>query len=192
MIRQAVLSAIAAAALSTGAVAEPAAYNFDKSHTSITFTVNHLGFSTTHGRFSGFDGKLMIDETAPEASSVTVEIDTGSVDTFFEQRDTHLKSPDFFDVERFPSMIFTSTKVKKTGDKTLEVIGDLTLLGKTKPVTLDVVVPNLGAHPMSGTKTVGIRATATIKRSEWGMTTFVPAVGDDVAIVIDLEAAQVN
>ncbi len=92
----------------------------------------------------------------------------------------------------FPTTAFTSPQAEKTGDNTLKITGDLTLLGETKPITLDVVIPQLGAHPMSGAKTVGIRATGTIKRSQWGMNTYVPAVGDDVAIVIDLEAVQVK
>ena len=190
MVRQFALAAVAAATLSTGALADPVAYNFDMSHANITFTVNHLGFSTTHGRFNGFDGTLMIDKDAPEASSVKVDIATKSLDTFFEKRDAHLKSADFFNAEMFPTMNFTSTKVEKTGDNALKVTGDLTLLGVTKPVTLDVMVPAMGAHPMSGKEWIGFSAKTTIKRSEWGMTTFVPAVGDEVSIVIDIEAAK--
>jgi len=188
MIPRIALAAIAAIGLSTSVLAEPVAYDFDKSHANITFTIDHLGFSTAHGRFNSFDGTLLIDEAAPEASSVKVEIATDSLATFFDQRDAHLKSADFFDVATFPTMSFASTAVEKTGDDTLKVAGDLTMLGVTKPVTLDVTVRKLAPHPFSGTPTVGFHATGTIKRSEWGMSKL-PAVGDDVTIAIDIEAA---
>ncbi|MBB4304062.1 polyisoprenoid-binding protein YceI [Rhodobium orientis] len=193
MIRNTAFAAVTALALSgafaASALAEPVDYAFDKTHANITFTINHLGFSTAHGRFNTFDGALTIDEETPANSAVTVTIATDSLDTFYDKRNEHLKSKDFFNVAEFPEMTFKSTSVEKTGDDMLKMTGDLTMLGVTKPVTLDVTVPKLGAHPMSGAKAVGFHATGTIKRSEWGMTTFVPAVSDEVDIVIDLEAA---
>ncbi|PLX39638.1 MAG: polyisoprenoid-binding protein [Hyphomicrobiales bacterium] len=181
-------SALAGAALTAPAQAEPAAYAFDKSHANVTFTVNHLGFSTVHGRFNDFDGTLMLDEENPSASSVSVTIPVESLATFWGPRDEHLKSPDFFNAAANPAITFASTSVEKTGDMTLAVTGDFTLLGVTKPVTLDVTVTKIAPNPMSGTKTVGFHATTTIKRTDFGMNTFVPAISDEVPVVIDFEA----
>ena len=194
MIRKTAFAAVTALALSgafaTAAFAEPVDFAFDKTHANITFTINHLGFSTAHGRFNTFDGALTIDEEDPANSAVTVTIATDSLDTFYDKRNEHLKSKDFFNVAEYPEMTFKSTSVEKTGDDMLKMTGDLTMLGVTKPVILDVAVPKLADSPMTGVQTVGFHATGTIKRSEWGMTTFVPAVSDEVDIVIDLEATK--
>ena len=188
MIRRLALTVAAIATFSVAAHAEPVAYTFDKSHSSIGFAINHLGFSTVHGRFGAFDGTLMIDEADPAASSVKVSIATDSLETFWAPRNEHLKSKDFFNVAEFPAVTFESKSVEKTGDNTLKITGDLTLLGTTKPVTLDATVNKVAPNPMSGTKTVGVAATGTIKRSDYGMMTFLPAIGDEVTVAIDFEA----
>ena len=182
-------------ALTGAAVAEPTEYAFDKSHANLSFSYDHLGFSTTDGRFGDWDGKLIIDQENPANSSVEFVIDVASLDTFFAERDKHFLSADFFDVEKFPKATFKSTKVEKTGDNTLKVTGDLTIKDITKPVTLDVDVTKLGEHPMAKKPAAGFAVTATVKRSDFGMGMLVPYVGDDVTVVFhgeSLKAAATN
>jgi polyisoprenoid-binding protein YceI len=191
MIRLAA-SALALGLLTAPVLGAPVAYEFDKSHSNLSFSYNHLGYSTTDGRFGKWDAKLMIDAEKPENSSIEMTIDTSSLDTFWPERDTHFKSADFFDVAKFPEATFKSTKVTKTGDKTLKIDGDLTIKGITKPATLDVTVTAFGEHPMAKKPAAGFAATATIKRSDYGMNMYTPYVGDDVTIVLHAEttAAQ--
>lgn len=162
-------------------------YNFDPAHTQVMFAVSHLGFSFSHGRFDKFDGHFTFDLANPEMSEVEVSVDTTSIDMGSAEWDKHLKSADFFNAEKFPTMTFKSTKVEKTGDKTGKLSGDLTLLGVTKPVTLDVRYNNSGIHPYSRNHIAGFSATGMLKRSDFGMTGGLPAVGDDVAIMIEVE-----
>ncbi|KZK81854.1 Protein YceI [Pseudovibrio sp. W64] len=180
--------AVAASFLATAAVAEPVAYDVDMSHANLAFNYNHLGYSTTDGRFATWSPTLIIDEANPANSKVDVEIDVNSLNTFWEARDTHLKSADLFDVAKFPSATFKSTKVEQVGEKKLEVTGDLTIRGITKPTVLEVVVNQLGEHPMAKKQAVGLDATTTIKRSDFGMAMAVPYVSDEVNINISFEA----
>ncbi|QDG77879.1 YceI family protein [Labrenzia sp. PHM005] len=186
MIRLAT-SAFALSLLAGTAFAEPVAFDFDKSHSNLSFTYNHLGYSTTDGRFGDWDGTLKIDKETPANSSVEFTIQIGSLDTFWADRDIHLKSPDFFDAAKFPEATFKSTKVAQTGEKQLEVTGDLTLKGITKPVTLTVDVTAMGEHPMAKKEAVGFAVSTVIKRSDFGMDMFVPYVGDDVTITFHTE-----
>ncbi len=190
---------ILAAALAIGAVqpvfAEDAAaprYGFDKAHTQIFFTVNHLGFSNSTGKFLEFDGGFNFDETKPEASSVDVAIKTASINLDDQKWNDHMKNADFFNVEKFPEMTFKSTKVEVTGKNTANVTGDLTLLGVTKPVTLAVKHNKTGVHPYLNKTASGFSATGTLKRSEFGMGYGLPAVGDDVQIRIEVEGSVVD
>lgn len=172
------------------ALAAPESYSFDKLHTQITFFVNHLGFSNSSGKFLDFDGGFKFDETKPEDSSVEVTIKTDSINMDDATWDDHLKAADYFNVAEFPEMTFKSTKVEKTGDKTGKITGDLTLLGVTKPVVLDVVFNKAGPHPMNGKHVAGFSATTHLKRSEWGMKGGLPVVGDDVELRIEVEGAR--
>ncbi|MFN7169031.1 MAG: YceI family protein [Pannonibacter sp.] len=181
------VSALALALFATPALADPVAYEFDKSHSNLSFAYNHLGYSTTDGRFGGWDAKLVVDADKPEASSIELTIDTTTLDTFFADRDKHLKSADFFDVAKFPKATFKSTKVTKTGDKELEIVGDLTIKDVTKPATLKVTVTTMGEHPMAKLPAIGFAGTTTIKRSDYGMNMYVPYVGDDVTITLHAE-----
>ncbi|WP_299471126.1 YceI family protein [uncultured Roseibium sp.] len=183
-------SALALTLLAAPALAEPVAYDFDKSHANLSFTYNHLGYSTTDGRFGDWDGKLLIDEGAPANSSVEFTINIDSLDTFWADRDTHLKSPDFFDAAKYPQAVFKSTNVEQTGEKQLEVTGDLTLRGITKPVTLTVDVTALGEHPMAKKPAAGFAATTVLKRSDFGMDKFVPYVGDEVTVTFHAETLK--
>ena len=186
MIRLAA-SALALSLLAASAIAEPVAYDFDKSHANLSFTYNHLGYSTTDGRFGDWDGTLLIDKDTPANSSVEFTINIDSLDTFWADRDTHLKSPDFFDAAKFPQATFKSTKVEQTGENQLDVTGDLTLRGITKPVTLTVDVLALGDHPMAKKPAAGFAVTTVLKRSDFGMDKFVPYVGDEVTVTFHTE-----
>jgi len=175
------------AALSGSAFAAPQAVEIDTSHTRILYFINHLGFSEMYGDFGSYNIDLQLDTADLTQSSVKVSIDTASVDMRHGGLNDHLKAADFFNVAQFPSMQFESTGVTQNGEGKLAVAGNLTLLGVTKPVTLDVTVNKIGEHPMRKTPWVGFGATATIKRSDFGLSYAVPAVGDEVKIQIALE-----
>jgi len=182
-------TAISLILASSMALADPQEFVFDKAHADITFRVSHLGYSSTHGRFNDFDGQLTIDPDAIEQSSVNVTIATASVETSFEKRNTHLKSEDFFNVEKFPTMTFVSTAITQSGDATGTLTGDLTLLGNTKPVTLDLIINKIAPHPRSGKLTGGFTAIGTLNRSDWGMDKFVPGIADEIELRLDMEAS---
>lgn len=171
----------------------PEKYTFDKPHTQVMFSVNHLGFTDSHGRFLDYDGGFTLDRTDVTKSTVDATIKTASLDMGDAKWDEHLKSPDFFNVAQFPTMHFVSTKVAKTGEKTADVDGNMTILGVTKPVTLHVTYNNSGVFPMNDKMYVaGFSATAKLKRSDFGMTKYVPMVGDDVTITLEVQGNQVG
>lgn len=184
----ALAAALFATSLSTPAVAAPQSYQFDKAHTHILFFIDHLGFSKMVGQFRGFDGTLDFDPADPAASSVSVSIQVASVATDVEKLDEHLRKPDFFDAEKFPTMTFASTSVAAAGEGKLKVVGNLTLLGVTKPVTLDVTVNKAGPHPFTKAPAAGFSITGSIKRSDFGMNFMQGMLGDEVAIRIETEA----
>ncbi|MBK1663523.1 polyisoprenoid-binding protein [Rhodospirillum rubrum] len=172
------------------ALAAPETYKVDPAHTHVLFKVSHFGFSTFVGKFKTFEGSVVLDEAKPADSKVAFTIDLAGVSTDVAKLDEHLKSADFFDVAKFPTATFTSTAVTLTGDKTAKVVGDLTLHGVTKPVTLDVVLNKIGANPVSNAQSAGFGATTTLKRSDFGITTFSPNIGEDVVIEIQLEGQR--
>ncbi|PGH57363.1 hypothetical protein CRT60_13040 [Azospirillum palustre] len=182
------------AATAVGAVspafAAPVTYKIDPAHTAVAFIVNHVGFSNVIGRFNTVGGDVSFDKDAVEKSTVTVTIDTTSVDTNHAKRDEHLRSPDFFNAKEFPKMTFKSTKIEKTGDKTGKLHGDLTMLGVTKPVVLDVTFNKDGVSPASKLETAGFSARGTVKRTEFGMKYGAPAIGDDIQLLIEVEAVK--
>ena len=162
-------------------------YHFDKKHTQILFFVDHLGFSKSQGEFLKYDGYFTFDPENVEASTVTLTIKSSSIDMDDTEWDDHMKNHDFMNITKFPEMTFTSTKVTKTGDKTGTLTGDLTLLGVTKPVTLNVTYNKSGIHPFSKRYVSGFSATGSVKRSEFGMNYGLPMIGDDVALRIEVE-----
>lgn len=177
---------IAVLALSLPAAAE--GWKMDQGHTQVLFEAGHLGFTTGHGGFKEISGSVDLDEDNPESTAVDITISAASLYTWNEKLDEHLRSDDFFHVEKFPTLTFKSTKVERTGDDTARMTGDLTMLGVTKPVTLDVTLNKKGPHPFDKERTVaGFSATGTVKRSEFGMDYGVPAVGDEVKIAIETE-----
>jgi polyisoprenoid-binding protein YceI len=179
--------------MSAGAAqADPVPFKFDKGHADISFSVSHLGFSMVRGGFREFDGELTLDRANPEASKVSATIYTYSVDSGLEARDKHLRTADFFNVVKFPTMTFVSNTVKPNGrDKNkADITGDLTLLGVTKPVTLSVTLNKLDANPRTNAMTAGFTATGKIKRSDFGMSFGAPALGDEIQITINIEATE--
>lgn len=180
---------ILAFVFATPALADAKKYSFDKNHTQILFFVGHMGFSHSNGKFLDFDGSLNFDEADPTAATAEIVIKTDSINMDDEAWDKHLKSKDFFNVEQFPTMSFKSTSIEKTGDNTAKMTGDLTLLGQTHPLTLDVTLNKCDVHAMTKQPTCGFDLRGTIKRSEWGMSSGIPMVSDDVELRITVEAS---
>lgn len=178
-----------AIAFSSSSSAEPVEYEFDTVHSQIIFKINHLGYSNSFGKFPTFRGELTFDQEDWSNSSTSVEIKAASIDLENKKWNDHMKNADFFHVDKYSKLSFKSTKLEKTGDNTGVLHGDLTILDKTRPVTLDLTLNKAGIHPMSEKQHVGFSARGTIKRSEWGMTYGVPAVADDVHIIIEVEAS---
>lgn len=172
------------------ASAQAERYSFDKAHTQILFFVDHLGFSMSQGEFHDYDGYFTFDRSQPENSEINVSIQTASIDMDDEKWDAHMKNEDFFDVENHPTMTFKSTGIEVTGEDKALITGDLTMLGVTKPVVLDVTHNKSGPHPFSGKYVAGFSATTTIKRSEFGMEYGLPAVGDEVEVRLEVEGIR--
>jgi polyisoprenoid-binding protein YceI len=164
----------------------------DRSHSAVEFSVKHMVISNVKGRFRTFSGALVVDEADPARSSVEVEIDAASVDTHDEQRDAHLRSADFFDVERHPTLSFRSTAIRPLGGDRFEVIGDLTIRGSTQPVTLAAELLGQTRDPWGGIR-AGFSASASIDRRAYGLTWNSALevggvlVGDQVRISLEIE-----
>jgi polyisoprenoid-binding protein YceI len=176
------------------ALAATTTWNVDPSHSQIGFAVKHLVISNVRGEFSTYSGKVALDEADPTRSTVEATIDAASIDTKVADRDAHLKSPDFLDVAKYPTIAFKSTKVAKAGKDRLKVTGDLTLHGVTKPVVLDVAT-GPAVKGMAGETRRGFSATTKISRKDFGLTwnkvlEAGPAVGDEISIALDLEAVK--
>ncbi|MDC7684809.1 YceI family protein [Asticcacaulis sp. BYS171W] len=183
-------AAVAAALLAgslTPAFAAPETYALEATHTEVVFSWTHFGFSKPTGKFMNAVGTLVLDEAAPATSKVEVTFAIDGINTGVAALDTHLKGKDFFDAATYPTATFKSTKVEVTGKDTAKVTGDLTIHGVTKPVTLDVKLNKVGEN-MRKVKTAGFSATGAIKRSDFGIGAYVPAVGDDITLQITAEA----
>ncbi len=167
-------------------------YEFDAAHSQVEFTVKHMMVTTVRGHFNKFSGDLDIDEQNPAASSVDVTIDVASIDTGQEARDNHLRSPDFFDVARFPTITYKSTKVEPLGGGKYHVTGDLTIHGVTKPHTLEITPEGPITNPY-GKQVIGFDITTKISRKEFGLEWNVALesggwlVSDEVKIFITAE-----
>jgi polyisoprenoid-binding protein YceI len=164
----------------------------DDAHSQLSFTVSHLGIADVTGTFNDFDAK--ITSSKPDFSDATFELTakTASIDTRVEDRDKHLKSADFFDVAKYPTLNFKSTSVKKQGKDKYKLNGNLTMNGVTKPVTLDLVYRGTVENPMSKKQTAGFQVTGTIKRSDFNFGSGFPApmISDEVRIKADGEFIQ--
>ena len=186
-------TAALSALLLTGvsAFAQSSSWTIDPNHSQVNFAIKHIQVSTVRGSISGVTGTVVWDEKNLSNSSVQATINTATVTTNNEKRDGHLKSPDFFNVEKFPTMTFKSTAVTGTPGK-LQVVGDLTLAGVTKSVTLDVDGPPPPQKSMGGKLASGFSATGKLKRSDFnfGPKFTEPALGDEVQFTIDVEALK--
>jgi polyisoprenoid-binding protein YceI len=187
MKRLALAAALAGAIASLPAAAEN--FSLDVTHTFPSFEVSHLGFSIQRGRFNKTSGKIMLDAAAKQGTA-DITIDTASVDTGYAKLEEHLRGEDFFNVAMYPTITFKSDKFTFEGDKVNSVSGNLTILGVTKPVTLTASYFNCADHPMAKKKACGGDFVTTVKRSEFGMKTFLPAVGDDITLRIQVEALK--
>ncbi|WP_252346220.1 YceI family protein [Paludibacterium sp. B53371] len=174
------------AAASSLPLAAPVSYTVDSSHTYAAYEINHMGFSNQSGTFTKVAGKVVLDAAA-HSGAVDVTIDTNSLQTFWPARDKHLKSEAFFNVAKFPTMSYKADKLVFVGDKLSRVDGNLTLLGVTKPVSLTVTNFH-GGKDMAGKDAYGANAVAQIKRSDFGMMTYLPAIADDVTLHLTIEA----
>jgi polyisoprenoid-binding protein YceI len=194
MISRTKYALFASAILLAGAAhAEPKAYTFDAGHSQVVFSYQHLGFSTTSGMFSGISGTINFDEAKPDTSTVSVEFPISSLQTGDPGRNKHFQSADFFGGEgKAPNVSFKSTAIKVTGEKTAQITGELTLNGVTKPVVLDTVLNQKGQHPMENKPWIGFNATTTVKRTDFKLGMFAPAVSDDVVVQISVEASAVK
>ncbi len=186
------LALAAALAIPTLAVAETTTWNIDPKHSDATFAVKHLVISTVRGEFGKTTGAVALDEKDVTRSTVEATIETGTIDTRVADRDTHLKSPDFFDVAKYPTITFKSTKVEKAGEGKLKVTGNLTIKDVTKPVVLEVTGPTKEIKDPWGNTRRGLHATTKLNRQDYGLKWSKtieagPVVGDEVAVEINGE-----
>jgi polyisoprenoid-binding protein YceI len=167
---------------------------FDKTATVVRFSYDHLGLSRQSGRFRDIDGRLDFTPTDPESGQIEATIRIADISTGVAELDQLLRSSDFFDTARYPTAVFKSTAVRKTGDKTGEVVGELTMMGVTRPVTLNVTWNFTGEYPLSAINPVylgkwvsGFSAKTVIERSAWGLKRGIPLLSDEIEISIEAE-----
>jgi len=177
----------------TATTTKTSTWNLDPAHSTAEFKVKHMMISNVKGQFTGISGVLTLDETDVTNSHVEATIDAATINTRDPQRDGHLKSADFFDVEKFPTLTFKSTSIERTGDDELAVTGDLTIHGVTLPVVFNAEVPTAPAKDPWGNMRVGLSAVTKINRKHYGLTwnTALEAggilVGDDITITLDVQ-----
>ena len=189
-MRPIVFVALVAFTFSIPTVAQSNAWQLDPAHSSAQFAVRHLGISTVRGTFTKLSGSAHYDAADAKNNSVEVTIEAASVDTRMEMRDNDLRSDHFFDVPKYPTMTFRSTKVESAGADKLRITGDLTIRGVTKPVTLDGEGPSKPINDGQGHLHMGVSATGTLDRTDFGMTGYQVVVGNEIKLTIDAELVQ--
>jgi polyisoprenoid-binding protein YceI len=182
--------ALAALTFSMTAVAQSNVWQLDPAHSSAQFAVRHMGISTVRGTFTKLSGSAHYDPADAKNDSVDVTIEPASVDTRVEMRDNDLRSDHFFDVQKYPTMTFRSTKVESAGTDKLKITGDLTIRGVTKPVTLAVEGPSKPVDDGHGHLHMGVSASGTLNRTDFGMTGYQGVVGNEIQLTIDAEVVQ--
>ena len=187
--KRASLVAGLALGLLTASSAFATQYQIDPTHTNVLVQWDHFGFSKPSANFGQAKGTLDYDAANVSASKVSVELPLSGLTSFVPKLDEHLRGADFFDAARFDKATFKSTRVERAGDNRLKVHGVLTLKGVSKPVVLDATLNHQGDHPMLKVPAIGFDATTTIKRSEFGLGAYAPAVSDEVSIRITTEAS---
>jgi polyisoprenoid-binding protein YceI len=186
-MKRSLLVAVLALA-STAAFAAPLTYKIDPNHTDVVASWSHFGFSNPVAHFGQADGSITYDPANVAASKVEVTLPLSGLNSHVAAFDEHLRSADFFDAANHPTVTFRSTSVKAAGKDRLTVLGDLTIKGITKPVTLEVTINKLGIHPLGKRDAAGFSATATIKRTDFGLGLYAPNVSDEVTLSITTEA----
>lgn len=182
-----VLAGLLGAAVSVQAA--PVTYKLDPGHTMVLFSWNHFGYSNPTADFGLGEGTLVFDEQHPANSSVEVTLPLTNLDTHVPALDEHLKKPDFLGADKYPVVTFKSTAVQPLGGNKFKVSGNLTVHGVTKVVVLAATLNKVGPHPMSKAQSIGFDATASIKRSDFGVGAYVPNVGDELTIRITTEGS---
>ena len=190
MTKRLLLSLFALVLFAGSALAQTQTWQIDPAHSAAQFSVRHLGISTVRGAFSKVTGTVQYDPADVSKSVIDATIDTSSIDTRVQSRDNDLRGPNYFDVQKYPTITFKSKRVEKAGDGKLKVIGDLTIHGTTKEVTLDVDGPTSPiANPpqMGGGQRMGASATTTVNRNDFGVSGGGKMIGDDISITLDIE-----
>jgi polyisoprenoid-binding protein YceI len=177
----------AAIALSASAFAQAKTWQIDPNHSAAQFSVRHLGISTVRGAFAKVSGTVTYDPADPSKTTLEATIDANSVDTRVEKRDNDLRSPNFFDVAKYPTLTFKSKHVEAAGSGKLKITGDLTIHGVTKEVVLDVDGPSAPVQDGHGNSHMGASASTKVNRKDFGVNGASSMVGDDVPITIDVE-----
>ena len=185
-----VFTAFIALALSAAALAQTGTWQVDPNHSSAQFSVKHLGVSTVRGAFTKVTGSAQYDPADASKDSVDITIDASSVDTRVQMRDNDLRSPNFLDVQKYPTITFKSKQAKSAGEGKLQIVGDLTIHGVTKEVTLDVDGPSSPIKDPWGNQRIGASASTKINRKDFGVNGAPGVVGDDINITIDTELIQ--
>jgi len=185
-----VVTLVAVLSLSAAALAQAGTWQIDPNHTAAQFSVKHLGVSTVRGAFTKVSGSAKMDTSDPTKDSLTATIDASSVDTRVQMRDNDLRSPNFLDVQKYPTITFKSKQVKAAGPGKLAIVGDLTIHGVTKEVTLDVDGPSAPIKDPWGNQRIGASASTKINRKDFGVNGAPGVVGDDISITIDTELIQ--
>ena len=180
---------IASLLLLATTAAPSAEYTLDTVHTQIRFGVSHMGFSTSRGSFNDFEGKFSFDPDAPETASVNVVIQAASLDMDDAEWNSHLQGEQWFNVGDHPTLSFRSSGIQSSGDDKFVLNGELTMLGVSKPVALDVKLNKVGEA--MGKQKAGFSATGTLNRADWGMTTYAPMIGTEISLTIEVEGEQV-
>jgi polyisoprenoid-binding protein YceI len=186
-MRRIALTFVACLILAAFASAQAANWQIDPMHSAAQFSVRHLGVSTVRGAFTKVSGSATYDPANPAKTTINATIDTASVDTRVEMRDNDLRSPNFLDVQKYPTITFQSKQTKVAGPGKLQVIGDLTIHGVTKEVTLDVDGPTAPMKDPWGNQRIGASASTKISRKDFGVNGAAGLVGDDITITIDVE-----
>lgn len=183
---------LGAVAIASPVAAEPRDYRIDPEHVAVGFLVHHIGYADTLGQFLDVQGSFTYDEVANTVSDIRVTIQADSVFTNHERRDNHVRGGDFLNAEVHPEITFVGTDATRTSDTTGTVTGDLTILGETRPVTLEVTRNKIGPYPFGDSYVLGVSARGTVTRSAFGMTYAVDNgwVGDEIELIIEVEAIR--
>jgi polyisoprenoid-binding protein YceI len=176
--------------LAVSAAAEVQTWQIDPNHTAAQFSVRHMGISTVRGAFTKVSGSAQYDPADPSKTAVEATIDAASVDTRVTMRDDDLRSPNYFEVAKYPTITFKSKSVQDAGAGKLKIVGDLTIHGVTKEVALDVDGPSAPVTDPKGNSHVGASASTTVKRTDFGVGSSNPMIGEDITITIDVELVR--